>query len=83
MDRTSVPVRWGKSPWVVAVACLYFAARTLGQPMPDEWYLVFDAPLAEILEIVGELVDLYSLGACKWSLVAGAKVPFGLTEVEA
>lgn len=51
--------------------------------MPDEWYLVFDAPLAEILEIVGELVDLYSLGACNWSLVAGAKVPFGLTEVEA
>lgn len=80
--KTSVVIRWGKSPWVMASACIYFAARQLNVSLPTDWYILFDSNLNEILEIIGEIVQLYSrIAPASWKKFPGAKIPFGLDEV--
>jgi cyclin L len=80
--KTSVVIRWGKTPWVTAAACIYLAARQLQVSLPSEWYLLFDATLQEILEIIGELVQLYSRSTpARWSKIPGGIIPRGFSQV--
>merc|ERR1712137_216552 len=79
--KTSVVIRWGESPWVIASACIYYATRQLKLTLPPLWYELFDATLEEILEIIGEIVELYSrVEPASWCRIEGATVPYGLDQ---
>lgn len=80
--KTSVVIRWAQSPWVIASACIYYAARQLHLSLPTDWYILFDSNLNEILEIIGEIVQLYSrTQPARWKKFPGANIPFGLDGV--
>jgi cyclin L len=80
--KTSVVIRWMQMPWVVASACIYFAARRSQLSLPADWHILFDSSLDDMLEIIGELAELYSRSSpAKWSLIPGARIPFGFDQV--
>ena len=72
--KTSVIIRWGESPWVIASACIYFAIRQLKKkPLPPLWYELFDTTLDEILEVIGEIIEINSrTEPAHWILLKGA-----------
>ena len=57
--KTQIVIRWAYAPWIVATACIFFAAHKKDLKLPNKWYELFDTTKNQILQIIGELVQLY------------------------